>query len=93
MNNIQKIKTYVGFAIKSRNIIYGVDSIKDSNVGVIVYSDALAENSRAKLLEFAKEIPAYKITQKEMEEILNCSKIKAFAIKSKDLACAIIENI
>lgn len=93
--NIKKIKTYVGFAIRSKAIIYGVDSILETKPSVIIYSENLAEGSKNKLLESLKKNGCYifQITKEEIEEIFQSENIKAFAIMNKDLAKAIIDNI
>ena len=95
MINVKKIKTYVGFSIKSKTIIYGVDSIKESIPYVVIYSENLAESSKGKLLENLKEknCPFYEISKEDMLEIFQNENIKVFAIKNKELARAIIENI
>ena len=47
---LSKIKTYIGFAIRSRQIIYGVDDIiKRDFKGLVLMSNALAESSANKL--------------------------------------------
>ena len=50
INDKEKVKTYVGFAIKSRKIKFGVDDIlKLKNVDIIIVSDALAESGMKKI--------------------------------------------
>lgn len=95
MKNLNKIKTYVGFAIRNRSIIYGVDSIKEAEPEIIFYSEELMKNSENKLLEFAKNKKCFicKLSKEEITEILSNLNIKAFAIKNKELAKAIKDNL
>ena len=49
--NTNKVKTYVGFAVKSRKIRNGVDDIlKLKNADLIMVSDSLAESGMKKVL-------------------------------------------
>ena len=55
INNFGKIKTYIGFAIKSRKIKFGVDDIlKLKNAELIIVSDSLSESGMKKLEGFAE---------------------------------------
>ena len=54
---LSKIKTYIGFAIRSRQIIYGVDDIiKRDFKGLVMMSNALAESSANKLKSHISKI-------------------------------------
>ena len=54
--NTGKIKTYVGFAVKSRKIRFGVDDIlKLKNTSLILVSDSLAESGMKKLEGYANK--------------------------------------
>lgn len=93
--NLEKIKTYVGFAIKSRQIVYGLDSIKEKKIYIIVYSDSLSESSKEGCVKASikNSCLSFKLSDSEMMEVLNNDKIKAFAIVNKDLAKAIENNM
>lgn len=93
--NIEKVKTYVGFAIRSGTIVYGVDTIVKKRVDLIVYGDELAAGSKAKLVSLSQEIncPIKEIQQGEVDFIIGGEGVKAFAIKNNNLAKAILENI
>ena len=93
---LSKIKTYIGFAVRSRQIIYGVDDIiKRDFKGLVLMSSALAESSANKLkshvtysggqvLSFAAE---------EFAELFGTDSIKAAAITDNNLAVAIKKNM
>ncbi len=92
---IIKIKTYVGFAIKSRQIIYGVDDIirRDAK-GLVLISDALASSSASKLknhiLYAGGEVLSFNA---EEYQFIFGENIKAAAITDNSLAVAIKKNM
>lgn len=95
-NNLGKIKTYVGFAIKSRKIKFGVDDIlKLKNAELVMVSDSLAESGMKKLKGFAERNSAMLINFSESEflELIQNTSIKAAAILDKNLADAIKKNL
>ena len=93
--NLDKVKTFVGFAIKSRSVIYGVDQIKEKNVKVIFFSSDLSESSKISCKKIAEKnnIKYYQISSEEMFQLVGSEKIKAFAILNIDLAKAIESNM
>ena len=95
--NCCKIKAYLGFAKKSRNIIYGVDDIikQIKRCEVILISDALASSSQDKLLSAAKKqnIKNYIIAENEFVQKLDNMFIKAIAITDKNLSDAIKKEL
>ncbi len=95
-NNISKIKTYLGFAIKSRKVRFGVDDImKLKKADLILVSDSLTESGQQKINTFAKNHSVYvkSLNQEEFAEIVNNINIKAAAILDKNLADAIKKNL
>lgn len=94
--NLSKIKTYIGFAIKSRKIRFGVDDIlKLKNVSLIIVSDSLAESGMKKLEGFAerKSIELIKFNESDFLELIQNISIKATAILDENLAEAIKKNL
>ena len=94
--NLTKIKTYVGFAIKSRKIKFGVDDIlKLKNAKLIIISEALAESGMKKLEGFAekKSIELVKFSENDFLEIIQNISIKAIAILDENMAEAIKKNL
>ena len=93
---IEKIKSYVGFAIKSRNICFGTDDIiKLKDAGIVLFSSKLGNNSRSKLTNFLadKNIEFYEIEEEMFQEIGLGKNILAFAVTDKNLAGAVSKNI
>ena len=92
---INKIKSYIGFAVKSRAIVYGIDSIKEKKVKVIFFSESISESSKNSCEKIANknECNYYQLTEEQMLELTQNNKIKAFAITNSDLAIAIEKNM
>ena len=90
--DLNKTKIYVGFAIKSRNIKFGIDSVlKQKFLPLVIMSDSLQESSKNKLQSFALKTNTklIQLSDKDIEDMLNKSNIKVFAITDKGLADAI----
>jgi hypothetical protein len=89
---INKVKPYIGFAIKSRSIKFGVDDIcKIKKSELILVSDSLQESSMKKILAFSvkNHIELLKLSLDDFENLLDNKSVKAFAILDKNLAIAI----
>lgn len=94
--NTSKVKPYIGFAIKSRKIKFGVDDIvKLKTVSLILASDSLSESGLKKLTGFAskKNLGVELIDAKDFEELFQNINIKATAILDDNLAGAIKKNL
>ena len=88
----KKIKAYVGFAKKSRKIVYGTDDIiKTKNCKIILISDELSDGSVKKIENFIKNnnINILEFDSKSYLEIIDNISIKAVAITDENLAIAI----
>lgn len=95
-DNLSKIKTYIGFAIKSRKIRYGVDDIlKLKSASLILVSESLADSGMKKIEGFAerKQIELIKFSEEEFLELIQNTSIKATAILDENLAEAIKKNL
>lgn len=93
---IDKARTYLGFAIKSRSVIYGVDDItKCKKVELILVSDSLQESSFNKITKFSMQnnIDLLKIGLENFENLLDNKSVKAVAILDKNLAAQIKKNL
>lgn len=94
--NAEKIKTYVGFAIKSMKIKFGVDDIlKLNKAGLILLSDSLGGSGLKKLEGFAlrKSINIVKLKLDDFQSIIQNISVKAIAILDDNLADAIKKNL
>ena len=92
---LSKIKTYIGFAVRSRQIIYGVDDIiKRDFKGLVLMSNALAESSANKLKSHVTYAGG-QVLSFEAEEFAELfgENIKAAAITDNNLAVAIKKNM
>ncbi|MBQ8291656.1 MAG: hypothetical protein IJX88_04000 [Clostridia bacterium] len=91
-----KLVTYLGFCIRARNIVFGVDDIDAQRKGVFVLlcDNALGASS-VKTLQKAKErlgCPVIAIRAGMLGEYLNRPAVKAVGIKDKNLASAILKE-
>lgn len=91
---MDKISSYIGFAIKSNSVVKGLDDILKSKkrIEVIIVSFTIKENSYEKLQNFAiqKNIKVIKIDQ-SVFDALNISGVKILGVTDKNLASAIIK--
>ncbi len=92
---VDKIKAYVGFAIKSKSILFGLDKIKEKKVEIIIFSEQLSKSSTIDLRKIAEknDCKCIEIKNEEMLTLVGSEKVKAFAIQNKELAKAIESNI
>lgn len=93
---INKAKTYIGFAIKSRAIKFGVDDIlKSRKCKLVLVSELLQESSFNKITKFCnqKNIDLLKIGLENFENLLDNKSVKAVAILDDNLALAIKKNL
>ena len=92
-----KIKPYIGFALKSRSIKFGVDDItKCKKTQIIIYSEELAKSSEEKLIKFATEnrCEIFKLNSAQFDELIDEQiNVKALAVLDKNLAVAIKKNM
>lgn len=91
-----KIKTYIGFAIKSRKIKFGVDDIiKLKNAEIILVSDSLGDSALKKINGYAikKDVQVFLLNSADFFELIQNENIKAAAILDKNLADAIKRNL
>ena len=93
---LSKIKTYINFAKRSNNIIYGVDDIlKSKHLYLVLISNDLSESSKNKLQKYieSKKITYFFLTNTQISEFCNNDSVKVFAITDKNLANAIKVNL
>ena len=91
--NYSKIKSYIGFSKKSRNIIYGTDDILKlmKKCYIVICSNSLSRNSLNKLEMGAQKesLKIYILENNEFNDIIENGNIKAVAITDKNLSDAI----
>ena len=89
---INKIRSYVGFAIRSGKALFGVDNIVGARRDpfLVLYDDRLKENSTKKLLRRCEN---FKVIRLALQEILPGRNCLAIGICDKNLAQAIINEV
>ena len=91
-----KIESYIGFAIRSRKIVFGIDNIKiyRKRMHLIVLCPTASENLKreAEYLSGVKEIPLI-TTDAPLDELTFKNNCKIAAITDKSLANAVTDNI
>ena len=93
---IPKIKSYIGFAIRSREITFGVDDIvKTKKAKLIIASKDLGESSLSKLEKFSSEknLEVILLDSVDFAEVVQNENIKAVSVENKNLAEAIKKNL
>lgn len=91
-----KIETYLGFCVRARKIVFGIDEIEKQKKGVylIVCDGALGDNSLkvAKKTQERLACPIIITKKGELGELLHKPTVKTVAIKDNHLASAIIQT-
>ena len=90
----KKIFSYVNFAIKAKDVVYGIDNIKTSraNISYIILSKTASKNLLDATTRFCqqKNIP-YLITIKyTLDELLHTNNCKVIGITNQNIAQQII---
>jgi hypothetical protein len=92
--NSDKIKSYIGFAVKKGSVVYGLDSLElyRKKVHIVLYSPLLAENSlkklKAEVVRFKCECHLFDTLSDTLRK--NC---KVLGITDKSLADAVKNNL
>ena len=89
---ITKIKSYLGFAIRSNQVIYGLDNILvcKKKIHLILVSNSISDNSleKVKALSIKKNYD-YILLPVSLEELTKRQNLKVLAITNFELAKAI----
>lgn len=89
-----KVNSYIGFAIKARKIIFGVENITTyrKKLHLILLDVSLGPNSAKKILRYATErqLP---ILNYDINSILGERNCKALGIIDQNLALAIFNEL
>lgn len=95
--NINKIKTYLGFAIKSKKILFGYDNITTykKNQTLILVSSSVNNKISLKINDFAmkKNIKIINLVNLTTEELIGRDNCKLLSVLDENLAQAIIKEI
>lgn len=95
--NTNKIKTYIGFAIKSRKIIFGYDNIitYKKNQHLILVSSTVNDKVKNKITLFAEKnnIKVVNLLEITVEELTDRDNSKIISIIDESLSSAIINQL
>lgn len=95
MNNLVKIKGYIGLARKSQSALIGGDNIEvySKKIHLIIMSDDAGKNlvKNMERIKDNQDVPLLVFTKEEMVAITDLVSCKAIAIKDKGLAEQIIK--
>lgn len=92
MKKLSKIRSYVGFSIKSGKIIFGVDNIILKRSKLILVDKSLSEVSRRKLNNYLEK-SRIECIEMDLAEIVSKENCKAIALTDKNLTDAIKKAI
>lgn len=94
---ISKVKTYIGFSIKSGKIVWGYDNItaKPKNLKLVLVCSLVAEKHITKLMarmeNFNIEVLQLK-TNITLDQVTDRENIKFVGFTDRNLSLAILEN-
>ena len=92
-----KIKSYLGFAKKSNEIIYGIDNLEQYNkkISLVVYSNEISERSLKVLnnLVINKKWKMVKLKNLKLDDLLYTKNCKVIGIKNENLGNAILKQV
>lgn len=92
-----KIETYIGFSVKSRKVVIGLDSIEKSKKKIycILMCITVSENTEKEVLKLAQKynLPLIKTIGKKLCEIAFIDNLKVLALTDKELAKAVVNNL
>jgi hypothetical protein len=91
LENNGKIGAYLGFCIRSGNIVFGVDGMESVKKGVylLMADKSLSENSFKTLIKLKEKFSCPLLITEGLGELLHRPSVKAVAVKDKNLAVAI----
>ncbi len=91
-----KIKTYVGFAIKSNSVVFGFDALLETKkkVSCVLYSADINPKVEVKLHDLCqyKNWALIKLENTTISEVTNRDNCKVIGIINKDLVKGILEQ-
>lgn len=92
-----KIETYLGFCIRARKIIFGVEMIERQKKGIflLMADGAIGKNSLKSILQAKEKFRCPLIMTEEdlLGQTLHRSAVKVIAITDENLAAAIVAEI
>ena len=91
-----KMKTYLGFCIRSGKLVFGVDNIEKQRKGValLIADGAIGDSSRKQLFSTRERLgcPLVFTGDGVLGELIDRPAVKAAAVKEPNLAAAILSE-
>lgn len=92
-----KIETYIGFCVKSRKIVTGINALEayKKRAYCIFVCNTLSENSfnLVKKLSEKFKVPVIRVYNKTLSEVSFIDGCKVLALTDRELCKAVIENL
>ena len=89
-----KVETYLGFCIRARKILFGIDNIESAKRGVylLLCDEALGGSSLKTLIKSKEKFacPLVMASTGYLGELLHRPAVKTVAVKDENLAAAIL---
>lgn len=90
----QKLKGYIGLAIKSGSAVFGADNIlKSKRLKLVLIDGSISENTMSKLIRYCEKNNITKLVLKDIPALTSREGCKAAAIKNQGLAEAVINSV
>lgn len=97
MQNVQRIKSFVGFAVRAGKVVWGTDNVLayKKKLRLVLASADLAENAREKLRAYCEKKPAefVVLTDLTVAELVHREGVKAVGVIDKNLSDAILSEL
>ncbi len=88
--------TFIGFSVKARKIIYGINliSLSRKTIFLLIMCFSAAENTKKEAINLARKKGVKLLVTKDilLEEIVNKTNCKLVALTDKNLAAAVLDN-
>ena len=91
-----KIGTYLGFCVRARHILFGVDNVEKQRKGVflLIADENISENSLKIMIKSKEKLacPLLIMEHGVLSELLHRPTVKAVGVTDKNLASAILSE-
>lgn len=88
-----KLKSYVGFALRSNSTTFGLENVKKSfkKVFCVLFDEGLSENTKKQVQNFCNEKKIKLKQLKSIDSVFNTTNCKIVGITNKELSKQILE--
>ena len=92
--NEKKVFSYVNFAVRAGNVVYGIDNLKTTKhiVYCVLLCNTASPNMQKMVTNYCKQqnIPCYTVVDSTIDSYLHTKNCKLIGITNKDLSQQII---